>query len=205
MAFQPVPGVVEVILDALLFGQQCITTFFFRPFSGTITLSALEDLTPIVVVSWLANCPTILPDAYSLLRVVATDLTEEPQMQSISITTGSTGTQDSMVSNNACLSVKRSSAFVGRSNRGRVYWPLYDLAIVDTSPNQITPTAAGLIIAGIQGFNDDIQDEGWIPVIVSRYSGGVERIEGVYQDVVGWSVADFNVDSMRRRLAGRGS
>jgi hypothetical protein len=42
-------------------------------------------------------------------------------------------------------------------------------------------------------------------VVVSRFSGGVERVTGVTTPVVQAAYHDLNLDSQRRRLTGRGT
>lgn len=202
--FIPVPRTAEVVLDALLWGEQCVNTFYFERASD-ITQLDLEELTVELAGSVSADLVDRLPESWNGVRIVATDLTTNPGLQSITLLSGAVGAQDSTLDGSTCISVKRSSALTGRSNRGRIYWPLWDSALAVGDPNFITPTAAAQIVGVLNSFNAAAVAVGWTPVVVSKYADGAPRVTGKTEPMVGWSVADFAVDNQRRRLAGRGS
>lgn len=206
MAFIPVPDVAYVSLESTLVGQLCINTFYYLITAPPITLVALEDLCTEFMTAVVGDLLAVSPDTRVFTRVVATDLTTDPGLQALTLAPpGTDGTQTSTMPGSVCMSIKRTTGFTGRSHRGRIYMPLWDAAISDTDPNISSPTIAANIIAGIQAIDDAVASLGWTPVVVSRQENGVPLLVGEAYPITGWSVADFNVDSQRRRLAGRGA
>jgi len=206
MAFIPVPDVALVTVEGIIIDQQFIMTFYYKWIAGSISSADLADLTSNLVVTATTEFPPVLPNTVLLQRIVATDLTTNPGLQELTLfAPGVDGANASTMPGSICLSIKRASAFVGRSRRGRVYWPLWDDAISNTAPNQSSLTIAADIISAIEAFDASAFGLDWQPVIVSRQQGGVPLVTGQAYPIVGWSVADINVDSQRRRLAGRGA
>lgn len=103
------------------------------------------------------------------------------------------------------LAIKKSTANLGRSARGRWYWPVGttgNLATADT----IKSTSITLWVDQLAAFQASLE-LALTPAkmgIVSYRTGGVQRAAGLFQQIVNWSVTDSTVDSQRRRLLGRG-
>lgn len=106
----------------------------------------------------------------------------------------------------AAIAIKRTSANLGRSGRGRVYWPLWDNGET-TAVDQISGTYAGAIAAALATFQADVEgySAGLELGIVSFQHGGAPVNPGLFEQTTGWNAFDTMVDSQRRRLLGRGS
>jgi len=118
---------------------------------------------------------------------------------------GTGSSAGSALPSSVSIAIKKSTAGLGRSARGRWYWPVAagsNLAGSDT-------VTAGLIAAATSALADfctqiETTIAGSECGVVSYRSGGVQRAAGLFQPIVAWSVSDAIVDSQRRRLAGRG-
>jgi hypothetical protein len=72
-------------------------------------------------------------------------------------------------------------------------------------------TLIGDILAAYVALVAAVEPDGWDHVVVSRFSGvdedgrPIPRVAGVSTVVLSYGVTDNNLDSQRRRLAGRGA
>lgn len=101
--------------------------------------------------------------------------------------------------------VKKTTGALGRSGRGRWYWPVGDKAWLATD-SSLTAAAQAEMVAALAAFQAAVEG-GTYPCemgIVSYYSGKVLRPSGVFYQITGWGLTDPIVDSQRRRLPGRG-
>lgn len=102
--------------------------------------------------------------------------------------------------NSATLSIKKSSAFTGRSARGRWYFNGLPEDGLASNENQWAAATADGAVAAIEALRVGVEAGDWVPVIVSRYTGGVLRPVGVTFPWIATVAVNNNVDSQRRRL-----
>ena len=102
--------------------------------------------------------------------------------------------------NNVTIAIKRTSILTGRSARGRVYWIGLATSFLTADENFITLGANANIVDAVDSIKTICTTFGWLPVIVSRFSGGVQRAEGVTFEWENTSNEDLRVDSQRGRL-----
>jgi hypothetical protein len=102
--------------------------------------------------------------------------------------------------NNAAFVITKRSLQTGKSARGRFYW------------GGIPQNALGSVVTITQGFADGLvemleallallQAINWVLVIVSRYSNGVKRTEGLTFQIASFEARNTLLDSQRGRLA----
>jgi hypothetical protein len=103
---------------------------------------------------------------------------------------------------NVTIAIKRASGLTGRSARGRTFWIGLPVDQLDTNKNTVIQADADAIVAAVDEVRLDIIEQGWVPVIVSRFSLGVKRDEGETFEWLASSIVDREVDSQRRRLLG---
>jgi hypothetical protein len=120
-------------------------------------------------------------------------------------THGTNGSGSVKVPTDTSIAIKRVTGAVGRSYRGRLYWPLWDGSYLVTAD---TTGAAYLndVVAALESFQAAVEG-GTYPctcVLVSFYSDKALRDPGISTPITGWSYKDLVVDSQRRRLLGRG-
>jgi len=148
----------------------------------------------------------LLHSGIQLIRVVGTLLDVLDGLQFIS-TTGlpAAGTNGgSAMPNNvaACISLKSTSR--GRSARGRSYiCGIPNEALI--APSEINTTYQAALEAAWSDALSAGADDGWTPVVASRFTGGVARTTGVTFPIVTIAMFDNVLDSQRRRLPGRGT
>ena len=210
MAFIPVPGTVEVAIEAKLNGQDCKNILNFHT-GATIDAEVLSVLgaaliDAIVGSTWFAGAASI---AYTLLDLKLTDF-KSATAASIIQTTGAThslpatGTISGVsAQNNSALVVSSRTGNRGRSYRGRTYFPTMDTGST-LSGVQATTDYINAVLTLMTAINSAADANAFEPVVVSRKSGGVDRVTGISTPVVAYS-CNPALDSQRRRLQGRGS
>jgi hypothetical protein len=211
MPFVPVANAVGVEMRMTLDNQKIENTlYFFNPTGPdatnmTLLASELEGW-------WTNECAPLLPLDVALREIVITDLTTATSFQVTSALAAPVfGTVGSpALPNNVSMAVSFRTALRGRSFRGRNYIAaLTEGSVVN---NTVQPTqVADWIAAYAQLLTDPgIAAAGYTWCVVTRFSGvdangdPIPRVAGGAQPVTAVVVTDTTVDSMRRRLPGRG-
>jgi len=204
MAFQSVPNTAELTIVGSKAGQLIVNTFYAQ-YSSPYDLAALTALASVGDTWWNAYMAPLVSSTYTYLRSHVQGLNAAIDFEAEDSThTGDTGSAgDEGTPNNVALSVKRSSAYTGRSARGRIYWPDIPTPSLDGTGFVLAAYAEGVVDA-LMALRDAINDAGRTEVIVSRYSAGVKRTTAVVFETVQYVVVDYALDSQRGRLPGRG-
>jgi len=203
MAFIEVNRTVQIEVRSTLNGEKVENVLYFQRDSA-VDVASMEDLADTISNWWNTECRPLQSQSYVAKEVYATDLTTETgptftDLQNNNIP-GAISASGAMPGNVAvCVSLRTAGR--GRSARGRNYW--CGLTEAQCSGNALT----GAIIDDIPQAYMEIMT--YIPVdytwvVVSRYHDGAPRASGLAQPVTQALLVDSNLDSMRRRLAGRG-
>jgi len=209
----PLPGTPDTARVGVLFtfgadGNQCENTFH------------LQDLTRAMFSDPIATCNTLLTainaslhdglsPAVSLTGVTFEDVSTFPfggvTVGQTPIPGGRTGSTQKLPSSCA-LAIRKSTDNLGRSGRGRWYWPLGDTFVLGATNDTVDATSIGIFVGSLANLQSAIETalSPAVMGVVSYRNGGVQRTEGLFQPILGWSVADAIVDNQRRRLTGRG-
>jgi hypothetical protein len=212
MPFVPVPNTAEVEAVYLLDGQIVENVLFFQH-TGTPDAGSLSELVEAVNTAIRTQLVPLLSNAIQLLRLVGTLIDVADGLVYVSTTslpaTGGSG-DESMPSNvAACMSFRTGHR--GRSFRGRNFIPALPNGWIST--NTITSTLSTSLTAAYTEILGAGADSGWVPVVVSRYSGytivsgkkkPTPRTTGIATPIIAHYFVDNTVDSQRRRLPGRG-
>jgi len=204
MAFIPVNDCAMVELRYTFLGQQMENTLYFD-FAGSSSPDVLLDIGSMVLDWWTEHLSPAQSVSLQLTEVFVTDLTSavSPAL-STPAPDGSTGGKiGDPEPGNVSLAVSFKTGGRGRSSRGRNYF----VGFVETqvTGNRVQHTDATDIQAAYQALIGIASAASTPWVVVSRFLDGAPRVTGLKQDVTSVSLADENVDSMRRRLNGRGS
>lgn len=199
MAFIPVPNVAQVTVLQTLFGQEVNNVLHFAR-AGGWDASNLESLAGLVLASWTVN---VIPEQSADLvldGVRARDLSTADGLQvevaPAEAVTGGVG-QPSLPGNVA-FCVTHRTAFIGRSRRGRTY-------VAGIGEDQVTgnslaaPVASDLVLA-FNTLRATTNASGYFFCVVSRFTNGDPRPEGISTVVTGSFAVDLRVDSQRGRL-----
>ena len=187
---------------------RCEATFALQDSSDAIFAAPLATANA-VWAAWLAHVVPAMPAETIWNGVVFEDVrtlpfggADYPQ----TATPGGTSFAGASIPTDSCISIKKLTAGLGRSARGRMFWPIWvsgQLVTADTTSGALVAAA----VAALNGFQTALQTA-LTPAevgIISTQVGGAPRSTGLFQQIVGYSAADLNVDSQRRRLLGRGS
>lgn len=204
MAFIPVPDVAKVAIEQRLDGEPVVNTLHFYNANGWSNAS-LTTLATAVRGWWTDGLAPNLSTSLVLEQVVATDLSAQISPQA-TVDAGALLIGDvpgDCAPNNAALCVSLRSSFRGRSARGRNY-----VAGVPDSVRTRSRVTDSFITAIVDAYEQLITvgvntASTW--VIVSLRSNKVPRAQGVFLPVVNIVVTDNVLDSMQRRLPGRGA
>lgn len=204
MAYQPVPGTVQVTTVALLDSQR-ITNVYHVFSESPWVLASMQDLAN-EFISWLREeiLPLLAQElVYTLIEVLELSV-ENGLYYGASIGTPNAGQDAGGVMPNEvafCVSMRTNQS--GRSYRGRKYYS--GLGRADVTGNAISSTVATAFLAAHDDLRSRIEDTWGSLVIVSRIQNGVTLPEAITTPVVSFTYEDLTVDSMRTRKPGNGS
>lgn len=212
MPFVPVPLTAEVEAVYLLDSQIVENTLYFSHVSAPV-LSDLVALVDDVNNAIRTSLLPFLANAIQLIRVVGTLLDVVDGLTYVSTVSlpASGGSGDEQMPNSVAACMSFRTAQRGRSFRGRNYVTALPNGWV--SGNNITPTLGGQLTDAYTAIFAAGADDGWTPVVVSRYSGytivggkkvPTPRATGIATPITNHFLTDNTVDSQRRRLPGRG-
>lgn len=203
MAFIPTPNTARCAIRMHLFGQNVVNTLWFDNEGSPYDATALGLLGSGILGWWINH--------------VAPNLSNNVTIQDITCTAQDTSTSPAVVTSTAltpgeiaqgalpgsvCIVVKFNTVGRGRSSRGRNF--VSGLPEGSVLGNTIDPSDRSAILAGYAQLNAEVSGSG-IHVVVSKQLDGVARTEGFVQPVTGYTIVNDDVDSMRKRLTGRGT
>lgn len=204
MPFIPVPNTLQAEL-VYSWNNEIVENVLHYESGGAVSLPEMEGLAAALATWFGASMKTQVSNACSLTNVKITDLTFQnaPGIDySVGLPIVGTVSNESLP-NNVSLSIAKRTIFRGRSYRGRVYQ-------VGLCENQVTGntviagTKTALLAAWELVKSFTISGSVYNLVVVSKYSGGAARSEGLTTPVLNFST-DGLIDSQRRRLPGRGT
>jgi hypothetical protein len=204
VAFIPVTNTVQAEMRMTLFGQLIENTLYFR-FGGVPVLAELGVLADDLIDWWDTEYSTVLSSELLLRECKVTSLvTASSPTITVAPASETRGKDDAPASpGNVALCVSFRTTSRGRSFRGRNYVPAIP---TDQITGNTVASAIGIDLVGaytdLLGRHALTDDGQW--VIVSRFTGGAPRASGITTSVSSVAVVDNFVDSMRRRLTGRG-
>jgi len=207
MAFIPVPKTAVCHVVGELFGQIIENTLYFA-FPDDPLTSEIGQLAASVG-QWAVGelCGQLSAD-YKYLRTEAQSLASESAPAITDVTgTGTVGSnlEGQSAPGGSCLAVSFRSAYGGRSYRGRNY--VSGLPSERIVGNQVDAGYATALVTVYENLMSYIEDDlpNAVHVIVSRYTAGAPRVEGITTPVLTYLTTNRDIDSQRRRLTGRGN
>lgn len=170
---------------------------------GAYDETTLLALAEAIQTSWDTNIKPRQIGTCKLLYIEATAVDVDNGAQvTLPVNAFGTGTGDA-APNNVTEAIKFTTGFTGRSSRGRLYH--IGLTRLAATGDQLTDATISANLTAYTNFFADIQaavDSNH--VIVSYCNNGSWRTSASVLNVTNYLSSDNNVDSQRRRLAGRG-
>lgn len=205
MAFQAVPNAAQVRLEARLDGELCITNLGFGLITpATVTALMLQTLVDGVVSAFVPEWLSALPEKYIMNQVSGRvlDVQDGPQVEeSVAGLTGILA--GAILPNNCSLAVSFRTGLAGRTNRGRIFWPSF-LESEVTDQRVLSAKQTNILDTLGQFVGNAAVATGWTWAVISRKElvpDGPGRAVPITSVVLN----DDVIDSMRRRLPGRGA
>lgn len=200
--------VIEVLVQGILNGQNIENTFYVHA-ADVVTAAMVAEIAEIVG-NWVADTfLAVVGNNYVHNRVVARDLSTIGSFEAIigtaSGTAGSAGAVDG--AGNETLAFHRRTDRSGVYQKSRIYWPNIEILGKATN-NAVTSGWAAEKIAALQTLFDNIAAgtlSTYLNGYVQRVVAGVPLAVGLFVECLGWTTTDLFIDSMRRRLTGRGA
>lgn len=204
MAFQVVPNTVQVDVVFLLFGQR-VENVYHCTFPTGVDAATLTD-TRDVFIEWLNGAwLTSMPDDLQLIEIDVQNLSIEAGSKiawtPTTPTFGSGGSNSEPGNVSFCVSARTAAA--GRSFRGRKY--VTGVPTAQRAGNQANAGWVGTLITALNALRDLVIAINGFLSVVSRFENGTLRTSAIATEIVSFTAADFNLDSQRRRLTGRGT
>lgn len=203
MAFQPAPGVAQIVASYEQDKQQVANVF--HCFIGTGWSEALLNDVAIDLRNAIeTNLLPSMSDTVQLIKVQAKDISV---IDGKSVEVGPTGagfggTASAPPPNNVTLVVKWLTALGGRSHRGRSYIiGLVESVITRNTVNAGFLTSLRTQWTAIMDALNQLPEREFC--VLSRFTGGIPRENAICTPIIRLFI-DPTVDSQRRRLPGRG-
>lgn len=203
MAFVPVENTAKISLIGFLSGESFVNTLHVKK-AGVLLTTDLSNITAIMA-GWVsAVYRDNIATAMVWTRINVLDLSSDtaPSLDTpISPTIAGANTSGSNA-NNVALVISLRSLARGRSSRGRWYAGGIPRDQLASSVAVVSGYATGMG-ADFSTLLNNLRVADYTPVVVSTYTNGAQRTEGVTFPITG-IIVDTALDSQRRRLALRG-
>lgn len=204
MAFIPATNVLkaDMIFDHI--GQQCSNTHYAL-MAGAPSLTDLTDFAGTLVNWFDTQLQPLVSNGTALTKVLVRDMTVESGA-AIEFTTDlpMSGTGGSALPGNVTVANKWSTGLAGRSFRGRTYLVGLPVGNNTTSANLLDAGYASDLKDAYDALIADITVDDRTFVVVSFFHDGAPRVSGLATEIIATTVNN-QLDSQRRRLAGRGT
>lgn len=198
MSFLSVPDTVEFIINGDC-GGKAVANVMGAKRAGYV--QADLDSLAAVVDGWVASdYIPLFNNAVNYVETHVRGLNAIIDLESVNGTSAGPGTASGTgMPANASFVITLRSGFTGRSARGRFYmWPYSTADLV--SVQTVSSTYANAAAAAITNLLGLVAATGFIPVIISRRTGGAPRLVGHTTNIISATARNLNVDSMRHRL-----
>lgn len=204
--FIPAPGVVAIEAVYTCNGQKCENVYHALMGDGaTQPTDAQKHAIAGALIGWENTTAKASRHNATQLELV--------RVRDLNVAAGTTveqtadppvvGTAGAGVPNNVTVAIKWTTAFGGRSFRGRTYHVGLPLSV--TVGNQLTNAGQTFLLATYASFRDAMEAVTGLQLVVVSYAHNkFWRSTALATHITGRAI-DINLDSQRRRLTGRGS
>jgi hypothetical protein len=184
-------------------GEACQNSVWFS--GPTSSQVACERLAANMLGSWSTQVMPLLNPLVRLDSVVVVDWSSQFGFVAIDVPTGTVvgGQAGPCEANNVAFCMSLRTQARGRSFRGRIYLPGITTTILQDT-NHVTVLWADNLRAAVEQALQIDPPSDFFPIIASFQVNGVARADGLGTPLATVLYTDTTLDSMRRRLPGRG-
>ena len=207
-AFIPTNNVFVAEIIGSLFGQAVEVTQAFLT-STAIDDTYLDGVAAEIGSQWQGQMLPDMSAQYSFVEARCTSQEVENGPVGIYIETGANAgaiADSTGLPGNATIAIKKGTIKSGKSFRGRMFLPGVPASkLVSGNADRVLSAWITSILDDLDTFytNMEIYDANLLPVVLSKYTAGAPRANGVATPISFLSMNN-QVDSQRRRLEGRG-
>ncbi len=203
--FIPAPNCASVELIYRANGEICENVIHVQK-GSPYTLAQLQALRGIVD-TWDSTTWKLARNGGCTLQRIRTkglDSTSSP-LEDYALPTPRPGTQpNGLLSNNVTFCFKLATGLAGRSQRGRWYMVGMDSGFLGPDTNHFNTVSAGFVLGWLNALPTALTAGGHTLGVLSYRHDLAWRTTASFTPASGFVIVDFNLDSMRRRLTGRG-
>jgi hypothetical protein len=204
MPFIPTPGGIKVCMRFTKAGQIVCNVFHVQT-DNPPDVAMLELIASIFKTAWVTHLQGLTSSDVTLTAIEVTDISTSSGL-GIEYTDGlplAATNNSGATPNNVTVATKLTSGLTGRSRRGRSFMIGVPVGMLSGDKQHVVQQ----LIDGLNAFIEDVAatliTESLKLAILSLFTGGAPRSNGVLTEVLGSSVND-TLDSQRRRLPERG-
>jgi len=202
MAFQSVPFTAEIVIQYTGGGSNMVNVMHAEQLAG-YSLATIQSLAATVDASVAVDWLPIQTLDVSYFQTTVRGLVNENDLEATNgDNAGAGGNINVGLPGGSTIAIKKGSGFTGRSARGRLFWIGLPRDALQGNKNLVDQAAVDSIELGITVMLGKITADGWDPVIVSRFSNGIQRPVGIRFPWIVTSATNLEVDSQRPRLLG---
>lgn len=199
MAFIPATNTLQIILQGVLFGGTIQNTLYFQKSGGgAFNQSDFDDLADLVELWYFNNLVNFLSDTANFNLIIGYDLTSEnaPVYSQPATLVGNVGSTS--LPANCAFSISFKTGNRGRSGRGRNFVPAVPEFYV--TGNSLDSVYYNGVRDGYEALINLATAGGFVWGVLSRYTNGAPRAQGLFQPVTTVTYANAQVDSQRKRV-----
>lgn len=207
------PGTPHVARLSFLFtfgtdGQKCENVFYIRDTTDAIFADPVTYATGVLAIADTTLKPALDSNVF-ITGMGFEDVRTFPFGGLEVAQAGVAGTytiHGSNLPSSVAFAIRKNTATLGRSGRGRWYWPVGGSAHLSPTNDTVLALSITNWIAALTAFQTAVEafmgstEMG----IVSYRTANAQRAAGLFSRIISWSAADSNIDNQRRRLTGRG-
>ena len=203
MDFVPALNTAQVEFRYTVGEQQTENVLYCRS-DASMSTARLTSLGGVLHSWWVAHIQNLQLTNTTLRQIYLTDLTTQtgPTFTYTAALPATGNNSGAAAPNNVSLAVSFRTDGRGRSSRGRNF--IQAVAKANAVDNQIDSAVADAYVTAYAALPTFLTADDWTHVIVSRVTNGANRPTALIQPVSAYLIVDRIVDSMRRRLPGRG-
>jgi len=203
MPFVPAPNIVQCEIRMQLDGQRIENRIMIDCLQAVNSTAVTECAN--FVRAWCQSTFALqLPEAVSFREVYCKGMDSPNGFEATAPFVDVHGAMlEPPLPNNVTICASLRTGQIGRSARGRFYWPC--LAETQVDGNTVNQAALTNISTALNALKSEISDHMFAWVVVSYRHNNAPRTGGpVYFVINNITFTDDTVDSQRRRLPGRG-